>query len=102
MGRSNSSPRKLWLCRLLRPLFEPPKAPSFKGEGAKRSGLGDIERFNRRLTGRGGIEGTEGALSFSWFLAGRGGIAGVDCMVAAVMLNKAKMLGFLGGGFFFC
>ena len=62
---------------------------SFKGEGAKRSALGDNERSGRFLEGLGGILGPEAApleLSLSEFLDGRGGTAGVACAVVAVMI----------------
>lgn len=62
--------------------------PSLSGEGAKRSGLGDIERSIKRLAaGRGGILGTDaGESSLSWPREGRGGMAGVCCIVAAVIV----------------
>lgn len=60
---------------------------SFKGEGANRSALGDIERSGRPLDGLGGIFG-EFALSLPAPLDGRGGTAGVACVVAAVMVFR--------------
>jgi hypothetical protein len=55
------------------------KVGSFKGDGAKRSGLGLTERWRRRFVGRGGTIGVEvdaDADAFSWALDGLGGMTG--------------------------
>lgn len=64
---------------------------SFKGEGAKRSGFGEMER-SKRLMGRGGILGREEVFVFSSFsvlLEGRGGMIGC-CTEAADMMSMCK------------